>query len=161
MTIDPDDNHVRAAEFDRVVDGDTFWANITAIAMGSTALKLHSKVRVHNYNAVELSDPDGPHMRSIFELQLRTAKQIRLRTHTMSYDRLVCDVYLDNVEFGAMLSATLQQRQALRSPLEGQMTTPNQNPNPNQNPSPSNPPNSGSQPPSSPSPSTGNQPPKK
>jgi hypothetical protein len=38
---------------------------------------------------------------------LRGAANIRLRVYDMSHDRWVCDVWIDNVEFGQAVKATL------------------------------------------------------
>jgi hypothetical protein len=102
-----EDNRVRAATYLHVVDGDTFYADILLAKLGTIEVRTSMKIRVHNYNADELSEPEGIHMRDQFAGMLMAAKGIRLYIGSMSHDRIVCDVYLDGQLFGLKLQQAL------------------------------------------------------
>ncbi len=100
---------MRSATFLSIVDGDTFRARIDLAPSLSLRILTEAKVRVHGWNAAELSETEGPRMRDEFGMELKSATRIRLRLGRMSYDRIVCDVYLDDVPFLGVLVTRLRQ----------------------------------------------------
>lgn len=106
--MDLEDNHIRTASCVEVVDGDTFLADVVTLKAGTTEQRLRVKIRVHQFNAQELSEAEGPHMRDVFAARLHVARRIRLKTYYMSHDRIVCDVWLDGVLFAGELHAALR-----------------------------------------------------
>lgn len=105
--IRPRDNDIRFAEFVRIVDGDTFKARIFALPHMRPSVEIVASIRVHNWNAAELDTEEGRHMRLLFEELLRTAGRIDLVVKTMSFERLVCAVYLDDELFAGILTHEL------------------------------------------------------
>ncbi len=110
------DNGVRKAEFRRIIDGDTFvcladlWPKTKPKTMSEAA------IRVKGWNAAELSEAEGPYMRDVFETQLRGAKVITVLASGMSFERVVCTVYLDGEHFMGILSrALIQLTRAVRA----------------------------------------------
>ena len=103
------DNRLRAASFVRVVDGDTFIASIRTMPGVNPEPRLDASIRVYQWSAVELSHPEGAYMRAKFEQALITAKAIDLQLRGMSYHRIVCSVWLDDVLFAGYLTDKLQQ----------------------------------------------------
>ena len=105
------DNRTRAVEYMRTLDGDTFEARINVLPGMKPKVKVEAAIRVHNWNAAELSEAEGPYMRREFEKRLVAAKVIVVRTVTMSFERVVCDVWLDGILFSGILKQTLQKLQ--------------------------------------------------
>ena len=104
-----EDAYIRVAEFDSIWDGDTFWARIHLTKPGILGVSVRAKVRVHKWDAAELSAPEGAYMRDQFEQLLRAASRLRVKILRMSYDRVVCDVYLDDRLFAGLLARALRQ----------------------------------------------------
>lgn len=104
----PDDNHVREFDYVRIVDGDTFLADIITIRYGRTQHRDRLPIRVHNYNAAELGTTEGAHMRDVFDGMLTAATIRRIHfTGRQTHDRIEADVFLDNQQFGLMLQRAL------------------------------------------------------
>lgn len=107
-----EDNRIRSAQFLRVHDGDTLWARIDLTPGLSLRQQVECKVRVKGYNAAELSEAEGPRMRDLFEATLKSAISLRLKLGRMSYDRVVCEVWLDGYLFAGVLHTALRRIRA-------------------------------------------------
>lgn len=64
-------------------------------------------IRVHGWNAAELKQAEGPAMRDRFAELLTAAKAIDLHPVARSFERIVCDVYIDGVLFAGLLGTHL------------------------------------------------------
>jgi endonuclease YncB( thermonuclease family) len=105
----PKDNLTRPATYIRVIDGDTFVAKIPVWQGVKPAVFYEASIRVKGWSAAELNEPEGLIMRDAFESMLRAAKTIDLTFSTMSFERLVCAVFLDDQLFAGLLHQRLHQ----------------------------------------------------
>ncbi len=103
-----EDHRIRAATFLRVHDGDTFWSRVDLTPGMSVRVPLECKIRVRGYNAAELSETEGPLMRDLFETRLKATVALRVKLGRMSYDRVVCDVWMDGSLFSGVLQTALR-----------------------------------------------------
>jgi hypothetical protein len=101
------DNDVRFAEFLRIIDGDTFAARIHLAPKVRPRVQMEASIRVHNWSAAELNTEEGRHMRLLFEETLRTAGRIDVVMKTMSFERIVCAVWIDDELFAGLLTHEL------------------------------------------------------
>lgn len=101
------DNDTRYAEFLRIIDGDTFQARIHLAPHARPRVEMVASIRVANWNAAELNEPEGKFMRDKFEEMLRVAGRIDLQMRTMSFERIVCSVWLDDELFAGILTHEL------------------------------------------------------
>lgn len=102
------DNYVRGARFVKVIDGDTFAAVIALAPKVKPAPLLDAHVRVFGWNAAELREAEGPAMRDAFNELLQAARVITVQMVAMSFERIVCVVYLDGVRFDGLLDNRLR-----------------------------------------------------
>ena len=105
----PKDNRCRSAEFIRIVDGDTFIARMIAMPTVEPKHLVQASIRVYNWNAAEMNEPEGAIMRDKFARLLSNASTIDLELRGMSYHRIVCSVFLDGVLFAGILHEELQK----------------------------------------------------
>lgn len=111
------DNGVRSIRFVRVVDGDTFFGLMDLVPPGVSPLpQLMTKIRVRDWNAAELSEPEGPILRQHFEQLLTRATRIDVallrpgQTRArMTYDRIEAAVFLDGQLFAGLMTERLLQ----------------------------------------------------
>lgn len=101
------DNDTRFAEFQRIIDGDTFEARIHMCPRMRPRLQVVANIRVQNWNAAEMNEAEGPYMRQKFEELLLAAKRIDLQIRTMSFERVVAAVWLDDELFAGILTHEL------------------------------------------------------
>ena len=108
------DNLVRRVEYVRTIDGDTFRARFMLAEKMEPEPIILGNIRVANWNAKELSEEEGPAMRDIFHNILDGAVIINVVMRTMSFNRVVCDVYIDDYRFTGLL---LDELRAIRREL--------------------------------------------
>ena len=111
-----EDNSVRKCGFVRVLDGDTFEALIELAPRVKPRPLMSANIRVKDYSAAELREPEGPYMRDQFERALKIAGRITIRFHAMSFERIVCDVYLDGQLFAGILKKKLAEFRERQQP---------------------------------------------
>jgi hypothetical protein len=102
-----DDNGFRRVEFRRVKDGDTFVGAIITLNVAQERELSEKSIRVHNWDAAELSEPEGAYMRAEFERLLLAAKIITIHPVSRSFERIVCSVFLDDVLFAGIMHEKL------------------------------------------------------
>lgn len=110
------DNLVRQAYFQRIIDGDTFVCLLDLTPMVSPQTMLKAHIRVEGWNAKELRESEGPLMRDQFEKLLKATNYISVKLSGMSFQRIVCPVYLDGVLFSGLLR---EQLSLVRHQLRG------------------------------------------
>jgi hypothetical protein len=103
------DNRIRAVEFLRILDGDTFEGRWHLLPGVKPKIQIVASLRVNGWNAAELREDEGPYMRDEFAKQLMLAKLITVRVIGMSFERIVGDVYLDGVLFTGILRRLLKK----------------------------------------------------
>jgi hypothetical protein len=111
-----DDNGIRRVVFIRTIDGDTFVGDLLMAPQVRPKPKLEIAVRVENWNAAELSQAEGPFMRTQFDEALKAAHVITVRMKEMSFTRIVCAVFLDDLLFAGFLHASLKAFRSKASP---------------------------------------------
>lgn len=100
------DNGVRTCELLRVIDGDTFVGRVVTLSARAERHCVELHIRVFGWNAAELSTPEGPPLKALFEQQLLAATLITVQPVSRSFERLVCRVFVDGVLFqGILLNA--------------------------------------------------------
>jgi hypothetical protein len=102
----------------RIIDGDTFQCRIHMCPKVRPRVEVVANIRVHNWSAAELNTDEGRTMRRKFEELLITAQRIDLQLRTMSFERIVCSVYLDGELFAGILMhelLELRREQARRA----------------------------------------------
>lgn len=102
------DNQVRSARLLRTLDGDTFAASLDLAPRVKPRPTLEAHIRVRGWSAKELNEIEGPEMLFWFNSLLVGAQTIAVRLGPMSFERIVCDVYLDGVLFAGMLRGQLR-----------------------------------------------------
>jgi hypothetical protein len=108
-----EDNRVRLVEYMRTLDGDTFEGRTVALPGMKPKMKVEAAIRVKNWNAAELSEAEGAYMREEFKKLLTAGKIITVRLSVMSFERVVCDVWIDGVLFEGTLARRLGGFRAL------------------------------------------------
>lgn len=103
-----EDNLIRAVTYVRTLDGDSFVGLLRLAPVVKPKPLLEAAFRVKGWNAAELREAEGPYMRVQFEARLIAASAIRVRMYTMSFERIVSDVYLDDVLFAGILHTALR-----------------------------------------------------
>lgn len=116
MNENLNDNRMRSATYISTYDGDTFWAHVNVLPRVTFFSEMPFRIRVHGYNAAELNEAEGPHLRDFFKAKLEAAKEIRLRIIGMSYDRIVCDVFLDEEMFLGELHQEIRRLRGIGDP---------------------------------------------
>lgn len=107
MPIIMRDNNTRFCEFMRIIDGDTFQCRIQVLPHVRPRVEVVASIRVHNWNAAEMNTDEGKVLRRKFEELLIHAKRIDLQIKTMSFERIVAAVWLDDELFAGILTHEL------------------------------------------------------
>jgi len=107
-TLSTDDNNVRRVAFLRIIDGDTFVGRVETWRVVAETELAERHIRVHGWNAAELHEDEGPLMRDRFADLLQHARRITVRAAGRSFERVVCDVWTDDVLFAGLMNIHLQ-----------------------------------------------------
>lgn len=102
-----DDNGIRRIRYIRTIDGDTFVGDLLVAPQLRPIPKIEVAVRVEGWSAEELNEREGPFMRDAFRGMLEGASVITVRLKTMSFQRIVAAVFLDDILFAGLLHTTL------------------------------------------------------
>jgi hypothetical protein len=105
----PKDNLIRAATFIRTIDGDTFVARLDLLPKVQPRHQAEAAIRVFGWNAAELREAEGPRMRDVFDFMLRNAVRIDVEIKAISFERIVCSVWIDDVLFSGTLQKQLRR----------------------------------------------------
>jgi hypothetical protein len=109
------DRGYRSAEFVRIKDGDTFVAQVITWKVRDECELSQRSIRVRGWSAKELSEDEGPAMRDEFRRMLQNAQLIELRATGRSFERIVCEVYLDGILFSGLLKKSLRRLRIKRA----------------------------------------------
>jgi len=95
------DNYVRNAKLHRVIDGDTFWLFVDLGYYSVSAVK----VRLRGIDCPELNTDKGRAAKAFVEKTLGEAGAITIMSFKdeHSFDRWVCDVYVDDRPLAQLL----------------------------------------------------------
>jgi hypothetical protein len=113
------DNDTRFAEFIRIIDGDTFEARIHLVPKVRPRVQIVSSIRVQGWSTAELNTGEGRYMRGKFEELLMNTKRIDLQIRGMSFERIVCAVWLDDELFAGILTHELLSLRSARAEHPG------------------------------------------
>lgn len=102
-----DDNGFRRIKYVRTIDGDTFVGNLQLAPQVRPKPLMEIHVRVEGWNAAELSEQEGDWFRARFEERLEAADVITIHMKTMSFERVVAAVFLDDILFAGILHEEL------------------------------------------------------
>lgn len=106
----------------KVHDGDTFRAIVNLWPKADPTPMAQVSIRVEGWNAAELREEEGPIMRDLFAQMLTWGQTIDVQAVAMSFQRVVCKVWIDDVLFAGVLHGTLA---AIRGTMSQPLSIPN------------------------------------